>query len=615
MTDIEGVTYDKVMTINVNSTGQLVIYNGNGNTGGSVPVDGNGYSEGAMVTVLGNTGSLTKSGFLFSEWNTAADGTGTSHAPGATLTIGASDVTLYARWTPVPPPEGVAVYTGANGNSSADTWNNSVNWNYGAGPVPGGSVNVEIASGKIPWTVNLTPAYTGNLTLRSNSTLGLGSISANNTTNALGTSTNASTITMEAGSKIIMRHGAAYTFNQNIALTGAAAIQLSESTSGHNAARTFASPIAGAHDFTLLGQNGNTASLNAANSFTSLTASVLGSNNWKVLANAAESLGTGDVTINNTVNLIINQQNAMNLSRALRLNGVRSTKITGENKLVLNSSLTVAEFWLDNVRMANGTYGSSSGLVDSGGSPLISGTGTLIVTDGAGPGPVDHFGIAPISSPQTVGTPITGITLTAQDASNQTATGFTGTVTFGGTAGVTGTSASFVAGVLSGVSVTPTVAGNNLTLTVNDGASHTGFATITTIQTQYAAWSGGAAFDADANNDGVANGVAWVLGAANPFASAMALLPSFDNTTDADYFIYTYRRRDAAHTDARTTIAVEYGSDLSGWTTAVHDGVNIIITPTDDGAGAGIDSVQVKIKRTFAVGGKLFGRLKVIISP
>ena len=32
-------------------------YNGNGNSSGSVPIDGNSYSQGATVTVLGNTGT------------------------------------------------------------------------------------------------------------------------------------------------------------------------------------------------------------------------------------------------------------------------------------------------------------------------------------------------------------------------------------------------------------------------------------------------------------------------------------------------------------------------------------------------------------------------------
>ena len=133
----------------------------------------------------------------------------------------------------------------------------------------------------------------------------------------------------------------------------------------------------------------------------------------------------------------------------------------------------------------------------------------------------------------------------------------------------------------------------------------------------YASWSGGAAFDADANSDGVDNGMAWVLGAANPSADAIGLLPTFDVTTDPAYFIFTYRRADSAFNDPNTTITMQYGSDLAGWTTAVHDGSNIIITPTDDfyGVSPGVDKVEVKIKKTLAVGGKLFGRLNSVKAP
>jgi len=105
-----------------------------------------------------------------------------------------------------------------------------------------------------------------------------------------------------------------------------------------------------------------------------------------------------------------------------------------------------------------------------------------ITVDLASSGPtVDHFAISALGSPQTAGTPITGITITAQDAGNNTVTTFGGWVNFGGTAGVTGTSGIFTAGVLTGVSVTPTVAGSGLTVTVMDPVGHTGIATISTI--------------------------------------------------------------------------------------------------------------------------------------
>lgn len=80
-----------------------VTYNGNSSTGGTAPIDASSpYFSGNTVTVLGNTGSLVKSGFTFSGWNTAADGSGTAYAAtgSVTFTMPSSDVTLYAQWTP-----------------------------------------------------------------------------------------------------------------------------------------------------------------------------------------------------------------------------------------------------------------------------------------------------------------------------------------------------------------------------------------------------------------------------------------------------------------------------------------------------------------------------------
>lgn len=77
-----------------------VTYDGNDSTGGAVPVDTNSYEEGAIVTVLDNTGGVVKAGADFAGWNTAADGSGTGYSAGDTLTFGAADVTLYAWWVP-----------------------------------------------------------------------------------------------------------------------------------------------------------------------------------------------------------------------------------------------------------------------------------------------------------------------------------------------------------------------------------------------------------------------------------------------------------------------------------------------------------------------------------
>ena len=76
-----------------------VTYNGNGNTGGTAPSDASSpYTAGSNVTVLGNTGSLVKTGYTFDGWNTADDGSGTNYAVGATISSIAANTTLYAKW-------------------------------------------------------------------------------------------------------------------------------------------------------------------------------------------------------------------------------------------------------------------------------------------------------------------------------------------------------------------------------------------------------------------------------------------------------------------------------------------------------------------------------------
>ena len=78
----------------------IVTYNANGATSGSVPTDSTKYASGASVPVLGNTGTLAKTGYTFDGWNTKADGTGTSYAAGSNFSI-TENTTLYAKWAHV----------------------------------------------------------------------------------------------------------------------------------------------------------------------------------------------------------------------------------------------------------------------------------------------------------------------------------------------------------------------------------------------------------------------------------------------------------------------------------------------------------------------------------
>ncbi|MEZ4976402.1 MAG: choice-of-anchor D domain-containing protein [Flavobacteriaceae bacterium] len=91
---------DILITDYSGATTYSVTYDGNSNTGGSVPTDGNAYNSGDSVTVLGNTGTLVRTGYSFNGWNTASDGSGTSYVGGNTFNITAN-TTLYAQWLPL----------------------------------------------------------------------------------------------------------------------------------------------------------------------------------------------------------------------------------------------------------------------------------------------------------------------------------------------------------------------------------------------------------------------------------------------------------------------------------------------------------------------------------
>ena len=79
-------------------TAYTVTYNGNSNTSGSVPTDATKYLSGETVTVKSNSGSLAKTGYTFSGWNTNASGTGTNYTAGSGTFSITSDITLYAKW-------------------------------------------------------------------------------------------------------------------------------------------------------------------------------------------------------------------------------------------------------------------------------------------------------------------------------------------------------------------------------------------------------------------------------------------------------------------------------------------------------------------------------------
>ena len=91
-----GILDESAWSFTTSNPKYTVTYDGNSNESGSVPTDSSSYSAGTYVTVLGNTGSLAKTGYTFGGWLLS----GTTYQSGNTFQMGSDNVTLTAVWTP-----------------------------------------------------------------------------------------------------------------------------------------------------------------------------------------------------------------------------------------------------------------------------------------------------------------------------------------------------------------------------------------------------------------------------------------------------------------------------------------------------------------------------------
>ena len=87
------VTLYAMWTINTYSVNYSTI----GSTSGTAPA-AQTKTHGIGLTLATNSGSLVRTGYTFAGWNTAANGSGTAYAVGASYSADAA-VTLYATWT------------------------------------------------------------------------------------------------------------------------------------------------------------------------------------------------------------------------------------------------------------------------------------------------------------------------------------------------------------------------------------------------------------------------------------------------------------------------------------------------------------------------------------
>lgn len=87
-----------VTSANVTQPSFTKTYDANSGTGTvPTPVSGTG-----SLTVSGSTSNpgISKTGYVFSGWNTRADGTGVTYAPGSSI-LPVADITLYALWSAI----------------------------------------------------------------------------------------------------------------------------------------------------------------------------------------------------------------------------------------------------------------------------------------------------------------------------------------------------------------------------------------------------------------------------------------------------------------------------------------------------------------------------------
>ena len=133
--------------------------------------------------------------------------------------------------------------------------------------------------------------------------------------------------------------------------------------------------------------------------------------------------------------------------------------------------------------------------------------------------------------------------------------------------------------------------------------------------TPFETWAtGGELWGDDANGDGVQNGMAFLLGAADPNADATGLLP-VSSEDGSGGLVLTFSMLNAA-TRGAATMDVQHSGDLGdtdAWVDALVpevtggpvNGVSFVVTPNGTK-----NDVVATISSSEAVGGKLFGRLQ-----
>ena len=147
------------------------------------------------------------------------------------------------------------------------------------------------------------------------------------------------------------------------------------------------------------------------------------------------------------------------------------------------------------------------------------------------------------------------------------------------------------------------------TLTVSTGPSASAYDQWATVT--YGLSGGNAAFDFDYDNDGLDNGLEWILGG-NPTTSSTTKAPMASRNLAGD-LVLTFTREETSISES--TLKVLIGTDLTTWpkeatvgaTTSGPDANGVTVSIND---ATTPDTVTVTIPATNAVSGKIFARVK-----
>ena len=132
-----------------------------------------------------------------------------------------------------------------------------------------------------------------------------------------------------------------------------------------------------------------------------------------------------------------------------------------------------------------------------------------------------------------------------------------------------------------------------------------------------------AAFDADPDNDGLDNGLEFVLGGepnpANPGSNSASLLPTMEQS--GGNMIFTFKRKDISESGVALTF--QWSTDLTfpspandvpvGAADSTTD--TIAVDVTEDLPDADTDTIVITVPAAKAAGGKVFGRLRAVKLP